>query len=127
MLFSNKWMLKRTAYGMLLDQTDNQLTQRENLSKAAYISPPHPLNYTTQILACTGSLFDGRHQMQMTPILYIRTVVPFGLLYSLSLVCSIEAYLYLSVAYTKCSRYAITEINFGGYPQLQRKLLMVFT
>lgn len=91
MIFSNRWILKRTAYGMLLDQTDNQLTQRENFSRVAYISPPHPLNHMTQILACTGSLLDGRHEMQMMPILYIRTVVSIGLFYILSLVCSNEA------------------------------------
>ncbi|KAL8646984.1 MAG: hypothetical protein Q9226_006625, partial [Calogaya cf. arnoldii] len=53
----------------------------------------------TQILARTSSRLDGRHRMQMTPKLYMYTIVPIGVFYSLSLVCSNEVYLYLNVAF----------------------------
>ncbi|KAK3328432.1 triose-phosphate transporter family-domain-containing protein [Cercophora scortea] len=53
----------------------------------------------TQILARTTKLLDGRHNVKMTGRLYLRAIVPIGLLYSASLVCSNVVYLYLSVAF----------------------------
>ncbi|KAK2027243.1 triose-phosphate transporter [Colletotrichum zoysiae] len=53
----------------------------------------------TQILARTTSLLDGRHKVKMTGRVYLRAVVPIGLLYSGSLVCSNLVYLYLSVSF----------------------------
>ncbi|KAI1863695.1 uncharacterized protein JN550_009395 [Neoarthrinium moseri] len=53
----------------------------------------------TQLLAKTTRLLDGRHNVKMTKKLYTRAVVPIGLLYSGSLVCSNLVYLYLSVAF----------------------------
>ncbi|KAK2071747.1 hypothetical protein P8C59_006149 [Phyllachora maydis] len=53
----------------------------------------------TQILAKTTRLLDGRHAVKMTSRLYLRALVPIGLLYSASLVCSNLVYLYLSVAF----------------------------
>ncbi|KAK2062870.1 triose-phosphate transporter [Colletotrichum caudatum] len=53
----------------------------------------------TQILARTTSLIDGRHKVKMTGRVYLRAVVPIGLLYSGSLVCSNLVYLYLSVSF----------------------------
>lgn len=44
-------------------------------------------------------MLDGRHLVRMTPKLYVRAIVPIGVLYSLSLVCSNLPYLYLSVAF----------------------------
>lgn len=53
----------------------------------------------TQILARTTKLLDGRKQIKMTGRVYLRAIVPIGLLYSASLVCSNMVYLYLSVAF----------------------------
>ena len=55
----------------------------------------------TQILGCTSSLLDGRHTAQMKTRGYIHAIVPIGLLYSVSLVCSNRVYLYLSVAFAQ--------------------------
>ncbi|KAL9026787.1 MAG: hypothetical protein Q9196_004598, partial [Gyalolechia fulgens] len=53
----------------------------------------------TQIIARTTPFLDGRHSVRMTPGLYLQAIVPIGVLYSLSLVCSNVPYLYLSVAF----------------------------
>lgn len=53
----------------------------------------------TQVLARTTTLLDGRKQVKMTGRTYLRAIVPIGLLYSASLVCSNMVYLYLSVAF----------------------------
>ena len=53
----------------------------------------------TQILAHTTTLLDSRHKLPMTNRLYLRTILPIGLFYSGSLVCSNLVYLYLSVAF----------------------------
>lgn len=53
----------------------------------------------TQFLARTTRLLHGRKTIQMTGQKYMRTIVPIGLVYSASLVCSNKPYLYLSVAF----------------------------
>lgn len=53
----------------------------------------------TQILARTTTLLDGRKSVKMTGRVYLRAILPIGVLYSLSLVCSNQTYLYLSVAF----------------------------
>jgi hypothetical protein len=53
----------------------------------------------TQLLARTTSLLDSRHSIPLTRRLYLRTILPIGLLYSGSLVCSNVVYVYLSVAF----------------------------
>lgn len=53
----------------------------------------------TQILARTTRLLDGRKHVGMTGRMYMRIMVPIGLLYSGSLVCSNLTYLYLSVPF----------------------------
>ncbi|KAI2621701.1 TPT-domain-containing protein [Hypoxylon sp. NC1633] len=53
----------------------------------------------TQVLARTASILDGRHKIKMTPQLYLRAVVPIGLLYSGSMVSSTLVYLYMSVPF----------------------------
>ncbi|PWW73073.1 TPT-domain-containing protein [Tuber magnatum] len=54
---------------------------------------------TTQILARTSTLLDGRKAVKMTGKVYLRAICPIGLLFSLSLICSNKAYLYLSVSF----------------------------
>lgn len=53
----------------------------------------------TQILARYTSLLDGRKTVKMTGRVYLRAIVPIGLMFSLSLICGNLAYLYLSVAF----------------------------
>ncbi|KAH6675299.1 triose-phosphate transporter [Plectosphaerella plurivora] len=53
----------------------------------------------TQILAKTTSVLDSRRDVKMTGRLYLRAVVPIGVAYSGSLVCSNLVYMYLSVAF----------------------------
>lgn len=53
----------------------------------------------TQLLARFTSLLDNRHQVKMTGRMYLRAIVPIGLLYSGSLVCSNLVYVYLSVPF----------------------------
>ncbi|KAE8441564.1 hypothetical protein EG329_004683 [Mollisiaceae sp. DMI_Dod_QoI] len=53
----------------------------------------------TQIMARTTTLLDSRKDVKMTGRVYLRAIVPIGVLYSASLVCSNQAYLYLSVAF----------------------------
>ncbi len=53
----------------------------------------------TQVLARTTTLLDGRKTVHMTGKVYLRAILPIGVLYSLSLVCSNLTYLYLSVAF----------------------------
>ena len=53
----------------------------------------------TQILARTTNLLDGLKTVKMDGRTYLRAIVPIGLFFSLSLICSNQAYLYLSVAF----------------------------
>jgi hypothetical protein len=53
----------------------------------------------TQILARTTPLLDSRKSVKMTGRVYLRAIIPIGVLYSASLVCSNQTYLYLSVAF----------------------------
>jgi hypothetical protein len=53
----------------------------------------------TQVLARTTTLLDGRKTVRMTGRIYLRAIVPIGVLFSVSLVCSNQTYLYLSVAF----------------------------
>ncbi|CAM1508190.1 Fc.00g050380.m01.CDS01 [Cosmosporella sp. VM-42] len=53
----------------------------------------------TQLLAHFTTLLSSRTQLRLTGRLYMRTILPIGLLYSGSLVCSNLVYLYLSVAF----------------------------
>lgn len=53
----------------------------------------------TQILARTTTLLDGRKNVKMTGRVYLRAIVPIGLMFSLSLICGNMTYLYLSVAF----------------------------
>jgi hypothetical protein len=54
---------------------------------------------STQILARTTPLLDGLRTVKMDGRTYLRAIVPIGLFFSLSLICSNQAYLYLSVAF----------------------------
>ncbi|GAA92392.1 integral membrane protein [Aspergillus luchuensis] len=53
----------------------------------------------TQLLARTTTMLDGRKRMRMDGRTYIRMIIPIGILYSGSLVCSNIVYLYLNVSF----------------------------
>ncbi|KAH8646837.1 triose-phosphate transporter [Xylariales sp. PMI_506] len=53
----------------------------------------------TQIMARTTRTLDGRHDIKMTTQTYLKAVVPIGVMYSASMVCSNLVYLYLNVAF----------------------------
>jgi hypothetical protein len=53
----------------------------------------------TQLLARFTTVLDGRKTVKMTGRVYLRAIVPIGLMFSLSLICGNMTYLYLSVAF----------------------------
>ncbi|KAI1100740.1 TPT-domain-containing protein [Jackrogersella minutella] len=65
----------------------------------------------TQILARTTTILDGRHKVKMTAPLYIKTIVPIGLLYSGSMVSSTLVYLYLSVPFIQMLKAAAPAVT----------------
>lgn len=65
----------------------------------------------TQILARATRLLNGRKTVQMTGRKYMRAVVPIGLVYSASLVCSNMPYLYLSVPFIQMLKVPTTHVT----------------
>lgn len=55
--------------------------------------------FMTQILARCTSVLDSRKKVPMTGKIYLRAIVPIGLMFSLSLICGNLTYLYLSVSF----------------------------
>ncbi|PWY87450.1 TPT-domain-containing protein [Aspergillus heteromorphus CBS 117.55] len=53
----------------------------------------------TQLLARTTTMLDGRKKIKMDGRTYLRMIIPIGILYSGSLVCSNIVYLYLNVSF----------------------------
>ena len=53
----------------------------------------------TRILQRTTHLLDGVKDVPMTKDMFLRSILPIGVLFSASLITSNSAYLYLSVAY----------------------------
>ncbi|KAF7190727.1 putative sugar phosphate/phosphate translocator [Pseudocercospora fuligena] len=53
----------------------------------------------TQILARFTTVLDSRKKVPMTGRIYLRAIVPIGLMFSLSLICGNLTYLYLSVSF----------------------------
>ena len=53
----------------------------------------------TRVLQRTTNLLDGLKDVSMTKEIFVRSILPIGLLFSGSLILSNSAYLYLSVAY----------------------------
>ena len=53
----------------------------------------------TRVLQRTTNLLDGVKDVHMTKEVFVRSILPIGLLFSGSLILSNTAYLYLSVAY----------------------------
>lgn len=53
----------------------------------------------TQIMSRTTTLLDGRKRVKMTGKVYLRAIVPIGVMFSMSLICGNLTYLYLSVSF----------------------------
>ncbi|PSK56781.1 hypothetical protein B9Z65_6405 [Elsinoe australis] len=53
----------------------------------------------TQILARFTTVLDSRKKVPMTGRIYLRAIVPIGVMFSLSLICGNLTYLYLSVSF----------------------------
>jgi hypothetical protein len=53
----------------------------------------------TQILARTTNLLDGVKTVKMDGKTYLRAIVPIGIFFCFALICSNQAYFYLSVAF----------------------------
>ncbi|KAK9781907.1 hypothetical protein SCAR479_01778 [Seiridium cardinale] len=53
----------------------------------------------TQLLARFTPLLDSRHAIKLNGRIYIRAILPIGILYTVSLLCSNLTYLYLSVPF----------------------------
>ena len=53
----------------------------------------------TQLMARFTKMLDSRKKVPMTGRVYLRSIVPIGLMFSLSLICGNLAYLYLSVSF----------------------------
>lgn len=70
----------------------------------------------TQFLARTTTLLDNRHSVQMTRPFYLKAVVPIGLLYSGSMVCSNLVYLYLNVAFIQMLKVRSPSSHRGWLP-----------
>ncbi|KXL45798.1 hypothetical protein M433DRAFT_88821, partial [Acidomyces richmondensis BFW] len=53
----------------------------------------------TQLMARFTTMLDSRKKVPMTGRVYLRTIVPIGVMFSLSLICGNLTYLYLSVSF----------------------------
>jgi hypothetical protein len=65
----------------------------------------------TQILARTTTLLDGLKHVNMTGRLYLRAICPIGVFFCLSLICSNQVYLYLSVAFIQMLKVSRMEVE----------------
>lgn len=53
----------------------------------------------TQLLARFTNVLDSRKKVPMNGKVYLRAIVPIGVMFSLSLICGNLTYLYLSVSF----------------------------
>jgi hypothetical protein len=53
----------------------------------------------TRVLQRTTNLLDGAKDVHMSKVMFLKSILPIGLLFSGSLILSNTAYLYLSVSY----------------------------
>ena len=70
----------------------------------------------TQGLARFTTVLDSRKKVPMTGKIYLRAIVPIGVMFSLSLICGNVTYLYLSVSFIQMLKVRFT----GRNPQILR-------
>ena len=88
--------LARLPYAPSSDPTLLQLTH-----VAIFLTTWH-LGFATlmtQIMARITTMLDSRKNVPMTGRVYLRAILPIGLMFSLSLICGNLTYLYLSVSF----------------------------
>jgi hypothetical protein len=64
----------------------------------------------TQGLARFTSVLDSRKKVPMTGKVYLRAIVPIGVMFSLSLICGNVTYLYLSVSFIQMLKVRISQV-----------------
>jgi hypothetical protein len=64
----------------------------------------------TQGLARFTSVLDSRKKVPMTGKVYLRAIVPIGVMFSLSLICGNVTYLYLSVSFIQMLKVCTAQI-----------------
>ena len=69
----------------------------------------------TRVLQRTTNLVDGVKDVNMSKDMFLRSILPIGLLFSASLILSNTAYLYLSVAYIQ-----MLKVRADVYPSAGR-------
>ena len=75
----------------------------------------------TQILARFTTILDSRKKVPMTGRVYLRSIVPIGLFFSLSLICGNQAYLHLSVAFIQMLKVCIAgQLKYASMLMLSR-------
>lgn len=62
----------------------------------------------TRVLQRTTHLLDGAKDIHISKDMFLRSILPIGLLFSASLILSNTAYLYLSVAYIQMLKVRLT-------------------
>lgn len=65
----------------------------------------------TRVLQHTTNLLDGAKDVRMTRDVFVRAILPIGLLFSGSLILSNKAYLYLSVSYIQMLKVRLNLIH----------------
>jgi hypothetical protein len=65
----------------------------------------------TQGLARFTTVLDSRKKVPMTGKVYLRAIVPIGIMFSLSLICGNVTYLYLSVSFIQMLKVRILLIS----------------
>ena len=73
----------------------------------------------TRILQRTTRLLDGAKEVKMSKDMFVRSILPIGVLFSGSLILSNTAYLYLSVSYIQMLK--VGWVSFWG---LREEMLM---
>ena len=64
----------------------------------------------TQGLARFTTVLDSRKKVPMTGKVYLRAIVPIGVMFSLSLICGNVTYLYLSVSFIQMLKVCPSQI-----------------
>ena len=72
----------------------------------------------TQGLARFTTVLDSRKKVPMTGKVYLRAIVPIGVMFSLSLICGNVTYLYLSVSFIQMLKVWTTQITFCKFHSL---------
>ena len=64
----------------------------------------------TQGLARFTTVLDSRKKVPMTGKVYLRAIVPIGVMFSLSLICGNVTYLYLSVSFIQMLKVRTSQV-----------------